>query len=90
MDATMATATLRTNDAPATRSAPPAVHRQVTFGPVVAATLAVGLLIAIVTDGRLPAPWDTLLFAALFVLDLVTIEWLTRARPAPSATPREA
>ena len=50
--------------------------------PLVAALLALGLVVAVVTDGALPDLWSKALFGVLLVLDGVTIEWLTRPRKA--------
>ena len=50
--------------------------------PLVAALLALGLIVAVVTDGALPGLWSKALFGVLLVLDGITIEWLTRPRDA--------
>ena len=50
--------------------------------PLVAALLALGLVVAVVTDGALPGVWSKALFGVLLVLDGITIEWLTRPRDA--------
>ena len=53
-----------------------------TIGPAATALLALGLLVAIVLDGWLPAPGTYALFAALAALDALMIAWLTRPRGA--------
>ena len=50
--------------------------------PLVATLLALGLVVAVVTDGALPGLWSKALFGVLLVLDGITIEWLTRPRDA--------
>ncbi len=52
------------------------------LGPWAALVLAVGLAVAVATDGRLPGTGAKALFALLFVLDGVMIRWLTRPRAA--------
>ena len=42
------------------------------------ALLAVGLVVAIATDGALPTPASKALFAVLMALNLVTVRWLLR------------
>lgn len=77
MDRPAVPPTRRTQVAQAGRTTPRPPRRLAAVGPAAAAILAVGLPFAVVTDGRLPAPWGTLLFA-LLLLDLVAVEWLTR------------
>jgi hypothetical protein len=48
--------------------------------PLAAGMLAVGLAVAIAADGRMSGGVSTALFAVLFVLDAIVIEWLTRPR----------
>ena len=59
--------------------------------PAIVALLGLGILLVVVTDGRLPTPWSGVLFVALVVLDLITIGLVTRSGntsrllPAPPA-----
>ena len=48
------------------------------IGPLAAGVLAVGLVVAIATDGQLPEPWTRAMLGVLLVLDGIMIEWLTR------------
>lgn len=48
------------------------------FGPVATMLLAVGLTVAIATDGSLPVIWSRALFGVLFVLNVIMIDWLTK------------
>jgi len=48
--------------------------------PIAAVLLAVGLLVAIVTDGALPGAATKGLLAVLGVLDMIVAFWLTRPR----------
>ena len=52
------------------------------IGPAAMALLALGLVLAVATDGRLPAPGTYALFGALAALDGLAIAWLTRPRGA--------
>ena len=52
------------------------------LGPAATALLALGLVVAMVLDGRLPAPGTYALFGALAALDGLAIAWLTRTRGA--------
>lgn len=51
--------------------------------PWAAGFLTLGLLAAVALDGDLPGSWSRALFGVLMVLNLVTIDWLTRPRVAP-------
>jgi len=53
-----------------------------TIGPAATTLLALGLVVAVVVDGWLPAPGTYALFGALAALDGVMIAWLTRPRTA--------
>ena len=53
-----------------------------TLGPAATALLALGLVVAMVLDGWLPAPGTSALFGALAALDGVMIAWLTGPRTA--------
>ena len=64
------------------RSAVPAVLALVVLLAVVAEVLALGLVLAVATDGRLPAVGTYALFGALAALDGLAIAWLTRPRGA--------
>lgn len=46
--------------------------------PAIAALLGLGILLVVVTDGRLPTPWSGALFGALVILDLITIGLVSR------------
>ena len=52
------------------------------IGPAATALLALGLALAVATDGRLPALRTYALFGALAALDGLAIAWLTRPRGA--------
>jgi hypothetical protein len=52
------------------------------IGPVAMALLALGLVIAVATDGHLPAAGTYALFGALAALDGLAIAWLVRPRGA--------
>jgi hypothetical protein len=52
------------------------------LGPAAIALLALGLVLAVATDGRLPAVGTYALFGALAALDGLAIAWLTRPRGA--------
>ena len=50
------------------------------IGPAATMLLALGLVVAMVLDGWLPAPGTYALFGALAALDGVMIAWLVRPR----------
>ncbi len=52
------------------------------LGPAATALLALGLALAVTTDGRLPALGTYALFSALAALDGLAIAWLMRSRGA--------
>ena len=52
------------------------------IGPAAMALLALGLLVAVATDGRLPVLGTYALFGALAALDGLAIAWLTGSRGA--------
>ena len=52
------------------------------IGPTAMALLALGLAIAVATDGHLPVAGTYALFGALAALDGLAIAWLVRPRDA--------
>ena len=50
------------------------------LGPAAIALLALGLVLAVATDGRLPAVGTYALFGAMAALDGLAIAWLVRPR----------
>ncbi len=54
------------------------------IGPLATALLLPGLLLAVLTDGDVPAIVTRLLFAILALLDAIMIYWLTEPRTRSS------
>lgn len=56
--------------------------------PLVATTLAIGLVLAIVTEGNVPELWTKALLAALILPTIVTALWLTGSEDAYHGEPK--